>query len=47
MPDEILNMPADKQFIFTDGVPPIYADRKAYYQQDFMRGKFSQNPYHA
>jgi len=46
-PDEVLNMPGDKQFIFTDGIPhPIYADRKPYYEQVFMRGRYHPNPYH-
>jgi type IV secretion system protein VirD4 len=46
-PDEVLNMPSDKQFIFTDGLPgPIYADRKPYYEQAFMAGRFHPNPFY-
>lgn len=45
--DEILNMPSDKQLIFTDGLNPIHADRRPYYEQRFMQGRFSPNPYHA
>lgn len=45
-PDEVLNTPSDKQYIFTDGVPPIYADRKPYYEQAFMAGRYHPNPYH-
>ena len=46
-PSEILNMPPDKQFIFCDGLQnPIYADRKPYYDQAFMAGRYHPNPYH-
>lgn len=46
-PDEILNMPGDKQILFVDGVPhPIYADRRPYYEQRFMAGRYHPNPYH-
>jgi len=46
-PDEILNMPDDKMFVFVDGVPaPIYATRKPYWEQRFMAGRFHPNPYH-
>ena len=46
-PDEVLNMPPGKQFIFCDGLAhPIYADRKPYYEQRFMAGRFHPNPYH-
>ena len=47
-PDEILNTPSDKAYIFADGLPhPIYADRKAYWEQRFMAGRFLPNPYHS
>lgn len=47
-PDEILNTPADKQYIFTDKLPAmLYADRKPYYEQKFMAGRFNPNPYHS
>lgn len=46
-PDEILNMPGDKQFIFADGLDhPVYADRRPYYEQRFMAGRYHPNPYH-
>lgn len=41
-----IDTPSDKQYIFTDGVPPIYADRKPYYEQAFMAGRYHPNPYH-
>ncbi|MDH5721907.1 MAG: type IV secretory system conjugative DNA transfer family protein [Alphaproteobacteria bacterium] len=46
-PDEVLNTPADKQYIFADGLPGVlYGDRKPYYQQRFMKGRYSDNPYY-
>ncbi|NQW11395.1 MAG: type IV secretory system conjugative DNA transfer family protein [Alphaproteobacteria bacterium] len=46
-PDQILNMPPDRQVIFTDGLPhPVYAERRAYYDQAFMAGRYHPNPYH-
>jgi type IV secretion system protein VirD4 len=46
-PAEILGMPPDKQVIFTDGVShAIWADRRAYYDQPFMAGRYHPNPYH-
>lgn len=46
-PDEILNMPDEKMFVFLDGVPaPIYATRKPYWEQRFMAGRYHPNPYH-
>ncbi|WP_298307667.1 type IV secretory system conjugative DNA transfer family protein [uncultured Erythrobacter sp.] len=46
-PDEILNMPDDKMFVFVDGLAaPIYATRKPYWEQRFMAGRFHPNPYH-
>ncbi len=45
--DEVLNTPGDKAYIFVDGLEhPIYADRKPYYEQRFMAGRFHPNPYH-
>jgi type IV secretion system protein VirD4 len=44
---EILSMPSDKQIIHADGLPhPIEADRKPYYEQRFMAGRFYPNPYY-
>lgn len=46
-PDEILNAPDDEQIIFTDDLPhPVLAQRRAYYEQAFMAGRFHPNPYH-
>lgn len=45
--DEILRTPADKAYVFMDGVRGvIYADRKPYYEQRSMAGLFHPNPYH-
>lgn len=44
--DQILGMPQDKQLLFVDGVPyPIEADRRNYYDQPFMAGRYHPNPY--
>lgn len=46
-PDEVLGMADDKQFIFCDGLDhPIEANRKVYWDQKFMAGRFEPNPYH-
>ena len=45
-PDEVLGLADNKQFLFLDGLQPIFADRKAYYEQSFMAGRFHPNPYH-
>lgn len=46
-PDEILNMPKDKQLLYVDGLPhPICADRRPYYEQRFMAGRYHPNPYY-
>jgi len=46
-PDEILHMPDNKQILFVDGVGhPVLADRKPYYEQRFMAGRYHPNPYH-
>jgi len=46
-PDEVLKTPADKAYVFMDGVPlPIYVDRKPYYEQRYLAGRFHPNPYH-
>ena len=46
-PDEVLNARPDSAFIFTDSLQhPILAQRKAYYAQSFMAGRFHPNPYH-
>lgn len=46
-PDEVMHAPKDKQFIFMDDLPkPLYADRKAYFEQAFMAGRYHPNHYH-
>ena len=46
-PDEVMHTPKDKQFIFLDDLPrPLYADRKSYFEQAFMAGRYHPNPYH-
>lgn len=46
-PDEVMNAQPDTAFIFTDSLQhPILAQRKAYYAQSFMAGRFHPNPYH-
>lgn len=46
-PDEVLNAAPDTAFIFADNLQqPIKAQRKAYYSQKFMAGRFHPNPYH-
>jgi len=46
-PSEVMNCPPGKMFLFTDALrKPIYADRKPYYEQCFMTGRFQNNPYH-
>ena len=46
-PDEVLNTPKDEQYIFTDDLPkPLLANRKPYYEQRFMAGRYHPNPYH-
>lgn len=44
---EILGMATGKQIIFADGLShPIHADRRAYFDQPFMAGRYHPNPYH-
>ncbi|MEM0928050.1 MAG: type IV secretory system conjugative DNA transfer family protein [Pseudomonadota bacterium] len=46
-PDEVLNMRPDRQFIFADGLAhPIEAQRRPYFEQAFMAGRYHQNPYY-
>ncbi len=47
-PDEILNMPPDRMFVFMDGVgAPIYGHRYPYYEMEFMCGRFLGSPYYS
>ncbi len=46
-PDEILNMPPNKMYVFMDGVEgAIYADRYPYYEVPFMAGRYLGSPYY-
>lgn len=46
-PDEILNTPENKSYVFMDGLGgSLYADRKAYYEQRWLAGRFHPNHYH-
>lgn len=46
-PDEVLNAPPNAAFIFVDGVQhPIIAERRNYWEQRFMAGRYHPNPFH-
>ncbi|MBL4836427.1 MAG: type IV secretory system conjugative DNA transfer family protein [Kordiimonadaceae bacterium] len=46
-PDEILNTPDNKAYVFMDGLPhAVYGDRKPYWEQRDLAGRFHSNPYH-
>lgn len=46
-PNEVLNTPPEKQYIFCGNLDkPIYADRRPYFNETFMAGRFLPNPYH-
>ncbi len=46
-PDEVINTPAGRMYLFTDTLPkPLYGERKAYYEQRLMAGRYYPNPYH-
>lgn len=46
-PDEVLNTPDNRAYIFADNLSrPIYAERRAYFEQRFMAGRYYPNPYH-
>ena len=46
-PDEVLNTPSDRMFLFADGLSgPVYAERAPYWTQRFMAGRYHPNPYH-
>lgn len=45
--DELLQMPSDRQIIFTDALgKPAYLERRPYYEERFMAGRYHPNPYH-
>jgi type IV secretion system protein VirD4 len=45
---EILAMPEDKQILFISGLnlPPLYAEKYAYFTRSEMAGRYLPNPYH-
>lgn len=47
-PDEILNMPEDRQILFVSGLglQPIYASKFPYFTRPEMAGAYLPNPYH-
>ncbi len=47
-PDEVLNLPEDKQILMISGknCPPILAQKLPYYTRREMAGKYLSNPYH-
>jgi type IV secretion system protein VirD4 len=47
-PDEVMNMPEDKQILFVSGLNlrPILADKYPYYTRPEMAGAYMPNPYH-
>ena len=46
-PDEILNAPDNQQIIFADNIgAPLLCEKRAYFDQAFMAGRYLPNPYH-
>lgn len=47
-PDEILNMPEDRQILFISGLGlmPVFANKYPYFKQREMAGGYMPNPYH-
>ena len=46
-PGEVLNTPGDRMYLFADGLgKPAYVERKPYYEQRFMAGRFHPNPFY-
>ena len=44
---EVMATPSDKAYVFVDGLRhPIYADRRPYFEERFMTGRYMPNPYH-
>lgn len=47
MEDEIMNMPSDRAYFFHEDVPyPIELERRPYWTQAGLAGRFHPNPYH-
>ncbi|MGJ8628783.1 MAG: type IV secretory system conjugative DNA transfer family protein [Sulfitobacter sp.] len=46
-PDEIIMTPADKGYAYVDGLEhPVSFDRRPYYEEKWMTGRWMGNPYH-
>lgn len=46
-PDEIIQTPPDKGYAFVDGLAhPLEYDRRPYFNEPWMAGRFMPNPYH-
>ncbi|MDX1580644.1 MAG: type IV secretory system conjugative DNA transfer family protein [Alphaproteobacteria bacterium] len=47
-PSEVMALPEDQQLLFISGVncPQILADRRAYFRQPALAGRYLANPYH-
>ena len=46
-PDELLRLPGDRMLVFADNLPgAIFAQRRPYWDQPFMAGRYHPNPYH-
>ncbi len=46
-PEEVMEMSLNHAFIFTDALSkPLISDRRPYYEQKFMAGRYHPNPYH-
>ena len=46
-PEEIIAMPPNRMFVFADELRhPIYAERRPYFQQGWMAGRYHPNPFH-
>lgn len=45
-PDEVIQTPDDRGYLFVDGLHPIYMQRQAYWTQEWMVGRYHPNPYH-
>lgn len=47
-PDEVLNLPEDAQILFISGknLGPVLAEKRPYYEQRFMAGRYLPNPFH-
>lgn len=46
-PDEVIRTPGGTGYLFVDGLPyPALIDRRPYFDERFMAGRFFSNPYH-